>query len=103
MEPVSAEARRLAHRDSDGDRSLPSTEDQVQAEAGREDRPATRAVRVLAYRGLRRLANRVEAAGLARAVTRRATTALLEPTCIHCLGPLRPRRQPPTRTRWSDY
>jgi phosphoserine phosphatase RsbU/P len=38
--------------------------------AGRDDRQAIGAVRVLAHRGLRRLARRVEAAGLARGVTR---------------------------------
>jgi hypothetical protein len=38
--------------------------------AGRDDRKAIGAVRVLAHRGLRRLARQVEAAGLARGVTR---------------------------------
>jgi hypothetical protein len=69
MEPVSAEARRIAGLRSDCDLSLLSTDDQVLGRVGRDGRQATRAVRVLAYRGLRRLAGQVEAALLARGVT----------------------------------
>jgi hypothetical protein len=70
MEPVSAEARRMARLRSDCDLWLLSTDDQVQAEPGVTIGRRPGAVRVLAHRGLRRLASRVEAAGLVRGVTR---------------------------------
>jgi RNA polymerase sigma-70 factor, ECF subfamily len=69
MEPVSAEARRMARLRSDCDLSLLST-DQARSEVARIVGKRPGAVRVLAHRGLRRLAKRVEAAGLARGVTR---------------------------------
>jgi hypothetical protein len=70
MEPVSAEAWRMARLRSDCDLSLLSTDDQARAELGVTIGRRPGAVRVLAHRGLRRLARRVEAAGLARGVTR---------------------------------
>jgi hypothetical protein len=70
MEPVSAEARRMARLRSDCDLSLLSTDDQARSEVAWIVGKRPGAVRVLAHRGLRRLAKGVEAAGLARGVTR---------------------------------
>jgi DNA-directed RNA polymerase specialized sigma24 family protein len=70
MEPVSAEARRMARLRSDCDLSLLSTDDQARAEVARIVGKRPGAVRVLAHRGLRQLAKQVEGAGLARGVTR---------------------------------
>jgi DNA-directed RNA polymerase specialized sigma24 family protein len=56
MEPVSAEARRMARLRSDCDLSLLSTDDQARSEVARIVGKRPGAVRVLAHRGLRRLA-----------------------------------------------
>jgi hypothetical protein len=70
MEPVWAEARRMAGLRSDCDLSLLSTDDQAQAQPGVTIGRRPSAVTGAGLSGLRRLAKQVEAAGLARGVTR---------------------------------